>query len=64
MNVTFVEFFHFDSNNAHKNIDNSFVLEVYQKLGEAEEQAENGIPNVNGREVFDRFRMKHGRQTI
>ena len=40
------------------------LLEIYQKLGEAEEQAENGIPNVNGREVFDRFRMKYGRQTI
>ena len=40
------------------------VLEAYQKLGEAEEQAEDGIPNVNGREVFDRLRIKYGRQTI
>ena len=40
------------------------LLEVYQKLGEAEEQAENGILNVNGREVFDRLRIKYGKQTI
>ena len=40
------------------------LLEIYQKLGESEEQAENGIPNVNGSEVFDRLRMKYGRQTI
>ena len=40
------------------------LLEVHQKLCEAEEQAENGIPNVNGREVFDRLRMKYVRQTI
>ena len=40
------------------------LLEVYQKLGVAEEQAENGIPNVNGREVFDRLRVKYGKQAI
>jgi PHD/YefM family antitoxin component YafN of YafNO toxin-antitoxin module len=40
------------------------LLEVYQKLGEAEEQAENGIPNVDGIEVFNRLREKYGEQTI
>jgi len=36
------------------------MLEVYQKLAEAEEQANNGIPNVDGKEVFDRLRKKYG----
>ena len=36
------------------------TLEVYQKLAEAEEQANNGIPNVDGKEVFDRLRKKYG----
>jgi PHD/YefM family antitoxin component YafN of YafNO toxin-antitoxin module len=40
------------------------LLEVYQKLGEAEAQAKNGIPNVGGREVFDRLRSKYGTKTV
>ena len=40
------------------------LLEVYQKLGEAETQANNGVPNIDGREVFDRLRKKHGQKTL
>ena len=36
------------------------LLEVYQKLGEAEELAESGVPNVDGKEVFDKLRGKYG----
>jgi len=34
------------------------LLEVYQKLTEAEEQRTAGIPNVPGKEVFNRMRKK------
>jgi len=35
-------------------------LEVHQKLAEAEEQAESGVPNIDGKEVFDKLRGKYG----
>jgi len=34
------------------------LLEVHQKL--AEEQAESGVPNIDGKEVFDKLRGKYG----
>jgi PHD/YefM family antitoxin component YafN of YafNO toxin-antitoxin module len=40
------------------------LLEVYQKLHEAEEQANNGTPNIDGREVFARLRNKYGRKAV
>ena len=38
--------------------------EIYQKLGEAEEQANNGVPNIDGKKVFNRLRSKYGQRTI
>lgn len=40
------------------------LLEVYQKLEEAEELAESGAPNIDGKVVFDHMRSKHGRKSI
>lgn len=40
------------------------LLEVYQKLTEAEEQRATGIPNVPGKEVFRRMREKHGTASV
>ena len=40
------------------------LLEVYQKLGEAEELADSGVPNIGGKEVFTRLRKKYGQKTI
>jgi PHD/YefM family antitoxin component YafN of YafNO toxin-antitoxin module len=40
------------------------LLEVYQKLDEAEALADIGTPNIDGREVFDRLRGKYGRKTV
>ena len=40
------------------------LLEVYQKLDEAEEQADNGTANIDGREVFERLRNKYGQKAI
>ena len=40
------------------------LLEVYQKLDEAEELAESGVPYIDGKAVFDRLRSKYGRKTV
>lgn len=37
------------------------LAEVYRKLGEAEKQIADGIPLVDGEQVFKRLREKHGR---
>lgn len=36
------------------------LLEVCNKLGDAEKQANNGNPNIDGSEVFARLRKKYG----
>ena len=36
------------------------VLDVYRKLGAAEAQMEDGVPLLEGKEVFQRLRQKHG----
>ena len=36
------------------------VLDVYRKLGAAEAQIEDGVPLLEGKEVFQRLRQKHG----
>lgn len=36
------------------------VLDVYRKLGAAEAQMEDGAPLLEGKEVFQRLRQKHG----
>jgi len=40
------------------------LLEVYQKLEEAEEQANDGVPNIEGKVVFNRLRLKYGQKTV
>ena len=40
------------------------LIEVYQKLNEAEELADSGVPNIDGREVFERLRKKYGQKTV
>jgi hypothetical protein len=35
------------------------MSEVFQKLNEAEEQEKNGLPNIDGREVFTRLRERY-----
>ncbi|MCL1788506.1 MAG: type II toxin-antitoxin system Phd/YefM family antitoxin [Defluviitaleaceae bacterium] len=40
------------------------LLEVYRKLGEAEDLERNGTANMDGREVFDRLRVKYGQKAI
>ncbi|MFP3154039.1 type II toxin-antitoxin system Phd/YefM family antitoxin [Lachnospiraceae bacterium ZAX-1] len=37
------------------------LLDVYRKLGAAEKQLEDEIPLLDGAEVFDRLRKKHGK---
>ena len=36
------------------------VLDVYRKLGAAEAQIEDGVPLLEGKEVFQRLRQKQG----
>ena len=36
------------------------VWDVYRKLGAAEAQMEDGVPLLEGKEVFQRLRQKHG----
>jgi len=40
------------------------LLEVYRKLGEAEELEKSGISNIEGRKVFERLRDKYGQKTV
>ena len=40
------------------------LLEIYQKLFEAEEQADSGIPNIEGRKSFDKLREKYGTKSV
>ena len=40
------------------------MLEVYQKLNEAEEMANSGVPNIDGKGVFHRLRKKYGQKTV
>ena len=40
------------------------LLEMYQKLGEAEAQIEAGVPAIDGKEVFSKMRKKYGPKTI
>jgi PHD/YefM family antitoxin component YafN of YafNO toxin-antitoxin module len=40
------------------------LLEAYQKLDEAEEQAASGVPNIDGDEVFARLRKKYGQPGV
>lgn len=37
------------------------LLDVYRKLGAAEKQLEDGVPLLDGDEVFRRLREKHGK---
>lgn len=37
------------------------LLEIYRKLSAAEKQLEEGIPLLEGEEVFRRLRAKHGK---
>ncbi|TCL37238.1 prevent-host-death family protein [Anaerospora hongkongensis] len=37
------------------------LVEVYKKLAEAEKQIADGMPLLDGEEVFKRLRKKHGR---
>lgn len=37
------------------------LMEVYKKLAEAEAQIEQGIPLVNGEDVFKKMRDKYGK---
>lgn len=36
------------------------LLDVYRKLGAAEKQLEDGVPLLDGDDVFKRLREKHG----
>lgn len=36
------------------------LAEVYRKLGEAEKQIADGVPLLDGEQVFKRLREKHG----
>ena len=40
------------------------LLEVYQKLEEAEQLTDSGVPNIDGRAVFSRLRSKYGRKPL
>jgi len=40
------------------------LLEVYRKLGEAEEQLESGVQPIPGKEVFKRLRKKYGKSSV
>jgi PHD/YefM family antitoxin component YafN of YafNO toxin-antitoxin module len=40
------------------------LLEAYQKLGEAETQANSGVQNIEGERVFDRLREKYGTKAV
>ncbi|MDD2372832.1 MAG: prevent-host-death protein [Syntrophomonadaceae bacterium] len=35
------------------------ILDVYRKLSAAEKQLEDGVPLLDGKEVFSRLRKKH-----
>ena len=35
------------------------LIEIYQKLGEAEAQLESGVPTIDGKEVFNKMRNKY-----
>jgi prevent-host-death family protein len=37
------------------------LVEVYKKLAEAEKQITDGMPLLDGEEVFKKLRRKHGR---
>lgn len=37
------------------------LLDVYRKIGAAEKQLESGTPLLEGKEVFQRLRAKHGK---
>lgn len=37
------------------------LLEIYRKLGAAERQIEEGVPLLDGDEVSERLRKKHGK---
>lgn len=37
------------------------IVDVYRKLAEAEKQLAEGLPLVDGEQVFQRLREKHGR---
>ncbi|HWR06203.1 type II toxin-antitoxin system Phd/YefM family antitoxin [Sporomusa sp.] len=37
------------------------LVEVYKKLAEAEKQIADGMPLLDGEEVFKKLRRKHGR---
>ena len=39
-------------------------VEVYNKLGEAEAQTGAGVPNIDGKEVFDKMRHKYAAKTV
>lgn len=36
------------------------LLDIYRKLGAAERQVEEGVPLLDGEDVFKRLKMKHG----
>ncbi len=36
------------------------LLDIYRKLGAAESQIEEGVPLLNGDDVFKRLKAKHG----
>jgi len=36
------------------------LLDLYRKLGAAERQIEEGVPLLDGDDVFKRLRKKHG----
>ena len=40
------------------------LLELYKKLSEAEEQRAAGIPNIPGKDVFNRLKKKYGTATL
>jgi len=40
------------------------LLELYQKLHEAEELEDNGIPNIDGKKVFEQLREQYGQTSI
>lgn len=37
------------------------VADIYRKLAEAEKQMANGLPLMDGEQVFQRLREKHGK---
>jgi len=40
------------------------LLEVYQKLHEAEELEKSGVENIDGKEVFRMLKGKYGRKAV